>query len=180
VANATGNFDLAKREAELAASVAPRHTRSVEAQVSTERDPERRLELARRHAAAQPDDARALVLLALNLPHGDERAAALERALVLTPEDPTALIELARERLEAHRLDDASTLADQAVRLAPWSLRVMVGQATILGARGECKPAAATLRRAIDLSRLGPSSPQRQKLEEQLSALRSCAADSTR
>jgi tetratricopeptide (TPR) repeat protein len=177
VAGVTGQLERAKAEAELAVAVAPGHTRAVEAQVSVERDPARRLELARRHAAAQPDDARALVLFALQLPHGDERAAALERALALAPEDPTALIELASERLEAHRLDEASTLAAEALRLAPWSLRVMVRQATILGARGDCQQAAATLLRAIDFSRLAPRSPRRLELEEQLRTLRSCTAD---
>lgn len=171
-----GQWERAAQEAALAIKLSPDHPRAREAQLISEKDPARRLALARRHAVREDTDAVAAVLLALNLPEGDERTTTLERAIELDPESAIALSELAMERLRQRRVQEANSLAERAVLVAPYSLRVLVTRATVLGVKGDCAQAAATLRRAIDLARLEPGTERRNRLDAQLSELQACAA----
>lgn len=109
--------------------------------------------LARRAAAAHPDDPRSFTFLGGAL-RGDsvrrEREAAYRRAAQLAPENPAALHNLAQELLDAGRSGEALPIARQAARLAPWSPPLLAGYAAVLSDLGRCDEALALQQRALD------------------------------
>jgi tetratricopeptide (TPR) repeat protein len=169
---ASGSWERARAEAERALALDDDAPAALEAQVLTEREPAVREALARRFAARHPKRAASALLHALNLPEGEERSAALERALELDPHDEVAMAELALARLRSKRRQEAEQLAERAVAQAPYSLRALVAWPTVLGETGQCPAAASVLRRAIDLAR---GSSARQRLEARLDRYRRCA-----
>jgi tetratricopeptide (TPR) repeat protein len=171
---ATGNWDAARLEANAAIALDANLPVAREAQLLTERDPATRLELARRYANDQPRRSTAALLLALNLPPGLERTAALEFAVNLDPHDEIALSELANARLAAGRRTEALELAKNAAAQAPYSLRALVAWAATLAADGQCQTAVAVLQRALDYARLPASSKRLHDLEERLQRYQRC------
>lgn len=111
------------------------------------------LPLARRAAAAHPDDPRAFTFLAGAL-RGDgareEREAAYRRAATLAPGNPAALHNLAQELLDLGRSGEALPIARQAAQLAPWSPPLLAGYAAVLSDLGRCGEAQALQQRALD------------------------------
>lgn len=109
--------------------------------------------LARRAAAAHPDDPRAWTFLGGALRGrraAGEREAAYRRAAALAPANPAALHNLAQELLAQGRSGEALPLARHAARLAPWSPPVLAGYAAVLSDLGRCDEALAVQQRAVD------------------------------
>lgn len=111
------------------------------------------LPLARRAAAAHPDDPRAWTFLAGALrgpAAAAEREGAYRRAAALAPENPAALHNLAQELLGAGRSGEALPIARRAAQLAPWSPPLLAGYAAVLSDLGRCDEALAAQQRALD------------------------------
>jgi tetratricopeptide (TPR) repeat protein len=111
------------------------------------------LPLARRAAAAHPDDPRAWTFLASALRGPDasaEREAAYRRAVELAPANPAALHNLAQELLGAGRSGEALPIARQSAQLAPWSPPLLAGYAAVLSDLGRCAEARSVQQRALD------------------------------
>lgn len=142
-----GRQDLARAKEEAAAALAldqNEPTAWLEGPLQDLSDNDR-WQVLRRLAEAHPNDARPLLLLALNAyPGSEQRETALRQAMKLPPHlaAPPALLSL---ELVARTPDEALTLADEAVALAPSNEVVRLVQAAARAATGRCELAQATL-----------------------------------
>lgn len=75
--------------------------------------------------------------------------AAFQRAVDLVPENPTAVVGLARSVIAQQRFEDAGPLLSRTLRLAPNNLNVFYFQAVVARARGDLVAAEAALRKII-------------------------------
>jgi Flp pilus assembly protein TadD len=126
------------------------------------------LAAARALVRARPDEGRAWTFLAAELERDpsarDERLAALEKAVGLTPDDAVALNNLAWEKVKRGDPAMGLKLAARAVRIAPWSPSMLDTYAAALFKVGRCSEARANQERAVSLLHDEVSSETRQEL----------------
>jgi tetratricopeptide (TPR) repeat protein len=134
------------------------------------------LPLARRAAAAHPDDLRALVWLAQSLPRDgsarDERLSLLRRAVAVAPWNGLATGNLAWFLVQGGEVNEALPLAERAVRLSPGNANTLDTLAAVLEAAGRCEDALRTAERALDFLPEGASDQARAPWTERAGRLR--------
>jgi tetratricopeptide (TPR) repeat protein len=169
----------ARAELAKALELDPTSVEAIELQTSAPRAD--RVALARKAAAAHPDDPRAFRLLADLLrgsgPEAGEREGALRQAVKLDPNDPHSLNNLAWLLVEQHKAKEALPLALRAIKRAPADASIIDTYAAALFDMGRCKSAIEHEERAIELLRDSKKSSDAKALHEHLAAFKSgCAA----
>jgi Tfp pilus assembly protein PilF len=97
-----------------------------------------------------PEDYRGWLGLAA-LQTGAEARTAVDRAISLAPQQPSAWMARARHEWSAGERAAALKSAEQALRLRPTSLPLLAGYAEMLSLEGRCDEAHEIVRRAVGL-----------------------------
>jgi Flp pilus assembly protein TadD len=176
---------LIAARAELAKAVEldPTNVEAIELSESAPRAD--RIALARKAAAAHPDDPRAFRLLGNLLegsgPDAAEQESAFRQAVKLDPNDPQSLNNLAWLLVEQHKVKEALPLALRAVKRAPSDASVLDTYAVALFNMGRCKSAIEHEERALELQRDAKASSELVKsLKQHLSEFKSgCATQAS-
>ena len=137
------------------------------------------LPLARAAVKIHPEDWRAWSALGSSLGPGAgvERLAARRKAVALAPEEPLALLLLARELEAANLPGEAAPHALRLLRIAPYSSAVHQTMASVSMRLDLCDAALRSQHRAIDTLSDQASPPSREAAERVLSEYeRRCAA----
>ncbi len=130
---------------------------------------------ARAATAAHPGDWRAWSVLGDALPAAstEEKLAARRKAAELAPEEPTALVELARDLAAAGRAREAAPVALRARQVAPYSRAVHEAVADVALGLGLCPDAAGAEKRAMDVLGDAASAEEQDRMRKRLAEIES-------